>query len=144
MSISVVNTTGKGHITDILLLLLCGATVICIPFATLSIQRTRVLCNLLISMPASSQGCSGKLHDTIINFGDDLNEEILQRAFAHSNDCDVMLSLGSSMSVTPANSLVHLKKKRGAASGLVVVNRQPTEKVSRDDMKRVDHVTGLK
>ena len=52
-----------------------------------------------------------------------------------SDACDVMLSLGSSMSVTPACNLVDVqaaqrRDKSGKAGRLIVVNRQPTDKVA--------------
>ncbi|EGD73853.1 hypothetical protein PTSG_05548 [Salpingoeca rosetta] len=65
--------------------------------------------------------CNGKLKDTIINFGDDLEEPILTAAERAAAKCKLMISLGSSMTVTPANSLVDTAPK------LVVVNRQLTD-----------------
>ena len=81
--------------------------------------------NYWISLPTLE--CKGKLHDTIINFGDDLAEDVLQRAQDHAKQCDLMLALGSTISVTPASELV------GARRGgrVVIVNRQHTEKVRR-------------
>jgi mono-ADP-ribosyltransferase sirtuin 6 len=68
-------------------------------------------------------GCGGYLKDSIINFGDDLEESILSRAEEHAGMADVMLSLGSTMQVTPACDLVVRNKK---AVRLVIVNRQET------------------
>ena len=68
-------------------------------------------------------GCSGYLKDSIINFGDDLEEMILSRAEEHAGKADVMLSLGSTMQVTPACDLVMRNKK---VVRLVIVNRQET------------------
>ena len=68
-------------------------------------------------------GCSGYLKDSIINFGDDLEEAILSRAEEHAGKADVMLSLGSTMQVTPACDLVVRNKK---AVQLVIINRQET------------------
>ena len=68
-------------------------------------------------------GCSGYLKDSIINFGDDLEEAILSQAEEHGGRADVMLSLGSTMQVTPACDLVVRNKK---AVRLVIVNRQET------------------
>ena len=68
-------------------------------------------------------GCSGYLKDSIINFGDDLEEAILTRAEQHAERADVMLSLGSTMQVTPACDLVVKNRK---AVGLVIINRQTT------------------
>lgn len=68
-------------------------------------------------------GCGGYLKDSIINFGDDLEEAILCRAEEHAGIADVMLSLGSTMQVTPACDLVVRNRK---AVRLVIVNRQET------------------
>ena len=50
--------------------------------------------------------CGEQLRDTIINFGDDLRERILGAAQGEARGARVMLSLGSTMLVTPANELV--------------------------------------
>ena len=70
------------------------------------------------------EGCNGFLKDSIINFGDDLEEEILTRAEDHAGRADVMISLGSTMQVTPACHLVVRNRK---VVRLVIVNRQTTE-----------------
>lgn len=66
-------------------------------------------------------GCSGKLHDTIISFGDSLREKVVQAAATAASDAQVVLSLGSTMSVSPANQLVTLNGGK-----LVTCVRQPT------------------
>ena len=69
-------------------------------------------------------GCGGHLKDSIINFGDDLEESILTRAERHAEKADIMMSLGSTMQVTPASHLVIKNRK---VVRLVIVNRQTTE-----------------
>ncbi len=87
--------------------------------------------------------CHGKLRDTIINFGDDLPEvdlkryvllcgaytlqstDNLSRAEANVHKCDLMLSLGSSMAVTPACDLVR------DAGACAIVSRQRLDKWDR-------------
>merc|ERR1712038_904679 len=79
--------------------------------------------------------CRGKLHDTIINFGEDLNQDILDKAQENTDQCDVMLALGSSLTVTPAADLPEevgdrwsLEKDKGQnpKNHLVIVNLQKT------------------
>lgn len=70
------------------------------------------------------KGCKGFLKDTIINFGDNLEEEILNQAFEHAQRCDLMICLGSTLTVTPANELVEVIQKTGR---LVICNRQKTD-----------------
>ena len=71
------------------------------------------------------EACGGDLKDSIINFGEPLNANILNRAYAEGEKCDLMLSLGSSLRVTPACNIP-------AETGLnpnqkhVIVNLQKT------------------
>jgi len=46
--------------------------------------------------------CRGDLYDSIINFGEDLKERVLDESYEQGEKCDLMLSLGSSLRVTPA------------------------------------------
>lgn len=73
----------------------------------------------------SNKGCEGKLMDTIINFGEDLPKEDFERAEENCDKTDLCLVLGSSLTVSPANSLVEkvAKDKRK----IVIVNLQPTD-----------------
>jgi mono-ADP-ribosyltransferase sirtuin 6 len=67
--------------------------------------------------------CRGKLKDTIVNFGDDLHESVLgglPRAIKECKKADVCVALGSSLTVTPANSLPLM------ATHLVICNLQET------------------
>ena len=54
----------------------------------------------------SDRKCRGYLKDTIINFGDLLEEEIISLAEREAKKNDLCLSLGSSMQVYPACDLV--------------------------------------
>ncbi|RKU46367.1 hypothetical protein DL546_003134 [Coniochaeta pulveracea] len=69
--------------------------------------------------------CGGALHDSIINFGESLPAEALQRAFDHAKAADLCLVLGSSLTVTPANEIPEevCRKRRGR---LVICNLQKT------------------
>ncbi|XP_046327933.2 NAD-dependent protein deacetylase Sirt6-like [Haliotis rufescens] len=69
------------------------------------------------------KGCKGHLKDSIINFGDLLEEDILDRAKHHAECSDLMLCLGSTLMVTPANSLVEMTKE---PHRLAICNRQKT------------------
>lgn len=67
--------------------------------------------------------CSGYLKDSIINFGDNLEEEILTCAESNASQADLILSLGTTMQVTPACELVQMGKQ---PQRIVIVNRQQT------------------
>ncbi len=68
-------------------------------------------------------GCKGYLKDSIINFRDNLEEEILTNAEKHAQQADLLLSLGTTMQVTPACNLVEMGQN---PIRLVIVNRQKT------------------
>lgn len=68
-------------------------------------------------------GCRGHLIDSIINFRDNLEEGILQNSERISQKADLILSLGTTMQVTPACDLVLMGKE---PLRLVIVNRQKT------------------
>ena len=68
--------------------------------------------------------CGGRLVSSVVNFGDPLPETELILAEHHARDCDLMLVLGSSLTVQPASSLVGLALRSGAR--VVLVNRGET------------------
>jgi mono-ADP-ribosyltransferase sirtuin 6 len=69
--------------------------------------------------------CNGDLHDTIINFGENLPPEPLQKAFDHTLLSDLMLVLGSSLTVRPACTMP--RKLAKAGKKLVICNLQRTD-----------------
>lgn len=71
--------------------------------------------------------CKGALKDTIINFGENLNEMILNLGYAHGYEADLMLCLGSSMRVQPAANMAEVVATRPKNKGkIVIVNLQKT------------------
>jgi hypothetical protein len=69
--------------------------------------------------------CGGHLLDCIINFGENLPDADLQRACEHAEKSDVLLVLGSSLTVTPANEIPEIRGRR-SASFLAICNLQRT------------------
>ena len=67
--------------------------------------------------------CKGLLKDTIINFGDNLEDEIFTNAEEHAKNSDLCLCLGTTLRVTPACELVESGQK---PLRLVICNRQKT------------------
>jgi NAD-dependent SIR2 family protein deacetylase len=65
--------------------------------------------------------CKGDLADTIINFGENLNETILNLGYAHGYEADLMLCLGSSMRVTPAAEMAEITATRPVNPGKIVI-----------------------
>jgi NAD-dependent deacetylase len=69
--------------------------------------------------------CGGILKSDTISFGQALVPEVIDRAMAVSRSCDVLLAVGSTLSVYPAASCVPLAAAAGA--NVVVINAGPTE-----------------
>jgi NAD-dependent deacetylase len=69
--------------------------------------------------------CGGILKSDTISFGQALVPEVIDRAMAVSRSCDVLLAVGSTLSVYPAASCVPLAASAGA--NVVVINAGPTE-----------------
>lgn len=68
--------------------------------------------------------CGGILKSATISFGQSLVVADLARAQQAVTACDLLLAVGSSLTVAPASALVPLAKAMGA--GVVIVNAQPT------------------
>ena len=63
------------------------------------------------------------MKDSIINFGDNLEESIIKVAEKQAQEADLILSLGTTMQIVPACNLVTMGKE---PLRLVIVNRQKT------------------
>ncbi len=74
--------------------------------------------------PACST-CGGILKVATISFGQQLDPEVLDRAFELAESADVCVAAGSSLSVTPAAYVPARVAERGKC--LVIVNEEPTE-----------------
>lgn len=70
-------------------------------------------------------GCGGIIKTATISFGQAMPEEPMRRAQELAADCDLFLSVGSSLVVWPAAGIPLLAKRNGAR--LVIINREPTE-----------------
>jgi NAD-dependent deacetylase len=76
--------------------------------------------------------CGGFLKPATISFGQNLRNEDLVRAEAAAKAADLVVALGSTLSVYPAANIPLLAASRGAP--YVVINRGPTE---HDDLPEV-------
>jgi NAD-dependent deacetylase len=81
--------------------------------------------------PACLQ-CGGILKSDTILFGQSLVPEVIDAALRAADDCDLLLAVGSSLSVFPAANVVPRAKAAGAT--IVIVNGEPTK------MDRFAHV----
>ena len=64
--------------------------------------------------------CGGKLHDSIVNFGEPLDPLCMTAAQQHAQDADLCLALGSSLTVMPACYIPQITYQKGG--DLVIVN----------------------
>jgi len=76
--------------------------------------------------------CGGFLKPATISFGQNLRNEDLARAQQAATAADLVVALGSTLSVYPAANIPLLAAARGAP--LVIINRGPTE---QDDLPEV-------
>lgn len=68
--------------------------------------------------------CAGILKSATVSFGQALDPAVMARAEEAALGCDLLLAVGSTLTVHPAAGLVPLAKGHGAA--VVIVNAQPT------------------
>ena len=71
------------------------------------------------------RSCGGMLKSATISFGQSLVQEDLVRSERAARACDLLLAVGSTLSVYPIAAIVPLSKRSGAK--LVIVNGDPTE-----------------
>ena len=68
--------------------------------------------------------CSGILKSATVMFGQPLDRAVLSMAVRAASECDLMIAIGSTLTVEPASSLCAVAAEAGAR--LVIVNRDPT------------------
>ena len=68
--------------------------------------------------------CGGIIKSDTISFGQSLVPEVIDAAMRAAGECDVLLAVGSTLSVFPAANLVPQAKHAGAE--VIIVNGEPT------------------
>ena len=68
--------------------------------------------------------CGGWLKPSTVSFGQSLDAALMMKASQWCQDCDLMLALGSSLVVSPANDYPLIAKRAGAK--MVILNREAT------------------
>ena len=68
--------------------------------------------------------CGGILKSATISFGQRLDNDVLEAAAIAAESCDVLLAIGTSLSVRPAAGLVDVAFDAGAS--VVIINAEPT------------------
>jgi NAD-dependent deacetylase len=70
------------------------------------------------------QSCGGILKSDTISFGQALVPEVIERAMAAAGQADLLLAVGSTLSVYPVAGVVPVARQAGAR--VVILNNQPT------------------
>jgi NAD-dependent deacetylase len=86
--------------------------------------------------------CGNNLRPDVVWFGEALPQDVWQEAIVHANSCDIMIVSGTSLVVSPANTLPVYAKQNGAT--LIEVN--PDETIMSKDMDlslKTTSATGL-
>jgi len=83
-------------------------------------------CNLHVdkSLGLKTCSCGGRLVSSVVNFGDPLPTKALYDSFYHSGQCDLLIVVGSSLVVSPANEMPRTALRSGAR--LVIINKGET------------------
>ena len=68
--------------------------------------------------------CGGLVKTATVSFGQAMPEDLLKRAFEAASECDLVLSLGSTLSVQPAASV---PSRAARHAPYVIINQGPTE-----------------
>jgi len=68
--------------------------------------------------------CAGILKSDTISFGQQLVPEVIERAMQVAQECDLFISVGTSLQVYPIAGAVELARSAGAR--IVIVNAEPT------------------
>lgn len=66
----------------------------------------------------------GRVRPNVVLFGESLPHLTLDRAFYYAHSCEVLLVLGTSLQVSPANNLVKHAYRNGAE--VILINNEPT------------------
>jgi NAD-dependent deacetylase len=76
------------------------------------------------SLGIDNCSCGGSLVSSVVNFGDPLPQKDLEESFRHSGHCDLLVVVGSSLVVSPANDMPKVALRSGAR--LVIINQGET------------------
>jgi mono-ADP-ribosyltransferase sirtuin 6 len=77
--------------------------------------------------------CGGRIISSVINFGDPMPEKEIDMSEYHSDNADVFLVIGSSLSVTPASHMPIRALKNNAK--LIIINQMDTPMDNRAEIR---------
>ncbi|MFC1835421.1 NAD-dependent deacetylase [Thermodesulfobacteriota bacterium] len=73
--------------------------------------------------------CGGPLKCATVAFGQSLPQDVLEQAFIHSRNCDLFITIGSSLVVQPASLLPVEAKRAGARTILINLSDTPYDRI---------------
>jgi len=76
--------------------------------------------------------CSGRLRPCVVLYGESLPKTAIEKAIFETNRCQLFISIGSSLQVSPANMLPLKAKQSGAK--LCIINNEETIMDSKADL----------
>ncbi len=76
--------------------------------------------------------CGNILRPDVVWFGESLPQDVWQKAIIHANQCDLMIITGTSLVVSPANTLPIYAKQNNAM--LIEINPENTQMSSEMDL----------
>ncbi len=97
----------------------------CMSCHTMSAPDARFAAFAATHKPPLCEDCNGFLKPATISFGQNLRQDDLERAFASAAAADLVLALGSSLTVNPAASIPLVAANRGTP--YVIINRGVTQ-----------------
>jgi NAD-dependent deacetylase len=87
------------------------------------------------TLPPDCPSCGGVLKPDVVLFGEQLPRVILQQAKQHVRDADVLLAIGSSLTVEPAASLPRIATRTGATLGIINLEETPVSESAAFDIR---------
>ncbi|MFZ9482996.1 MAG: SIR2 family NAD-dependent protein deacylase [Ilumatobacteraceae bacterium] len=69
--------------------------------------------------------CGGIVKGDVVMFGEALVPHVIEAALRAAEECDVLLAVGTTLSVSPVNGMV--PRARHAGASIVIVNGEPTD-----------------
>lgn len=74
--------------------------------------------------------CGGLLKPNTISFGQNLDPAALNRAYALTDSCDLLIAMGSTLVVYPASEIPARAKRRGAKLAIVTLSETPHDAIA--------------
>lgn len=105
---------------------------------TVGQKNTGILCPIPKS---NNKPCRGMLHDTILDWEDELPEIDLKMAEKYSKEADLSICLGTTLQIVPSGNLPLLTKTNNGR--LVICNLQPTKHDKHADLLIHDYVDNV-